>query len=183
VCLHMGKTEKIKWLRWDKQANKSVKSIVEVSRSLLPKEFSANTTLVKELINKAEKGYVPDPYDLEKIALDQKNGFVLLLAALMHREFARFLAALFMSTAQYVDEMVSAYIKSVSLLLSTSIINDQKPEIVRETIRTVGELTYIANKLSAREDLQKIIITVDNIINNVIKTLELAKSGEKTDIG
>lgn len=172
-CTYVEKGDKLKWLNFKDLAIKSIESIMQSFRDIFPQLTIDELQLIEKLRSQAKKGYLPDPKALEELAETEKSEKILALAALTHREIARLLASIYFSEHAYIDEAIGAYIQALSLLIGLASLLHNKRRILEETLRTLGELIFIAEKEKEREDINRVIITVRTIIEGILKTLNI----------
>ena len=145
---------KLKWVQIGGLAQKFCLAIKDAVKSMC-KENLLNCKSAEELIDLMEKeaklGNIPDPEIVEKMAEDKKDVGLFLLASLIHREFARYLAAKSFEKRVFIDETFGAYVKAIGLLLG--VFFSIKDERIRdELVRSLAEIEYVANKLGSEKD-------------------------------
>ncbi len=163
----MVKEINLKWIKFADTVVRNVENIISIYKRIVH-DYAKENKLLKEIKSKASKGYLPDPDYLEKLAYESRNLNILCLAALIHREIARFIASIYMSQKKYLNELVGAYVEAISLFLTLMLADKTCESLMRELLVTFSELSFIIDKEGAKE-LTGIKYVLESIIMRINK--------------
>jgi len=169
-----------KWIELKEIARKSYFNVIDTLKYLRQRLSNRERELLDEIRKHAERGLFPDPEYLESLAENLKSVNIFLIAALFHREVARYLTAIMLKSGKYAEEALGAYLKSISLLLGVSMLKDDE-KFLNETLRTLGELIYLADDSRVNALISKLIVVIREMIDKIFRVLSTKRDKNEWD--